>query len=96
MTINTQSYLRAAYPLARSTGQQTPRLFTLHWDNHKQRGRRRDKDDWFECWGTLYPSGTITLENGMFYQTRSQMEAAYRAMGDYRLTFADEQEAAHE
>lgn len=59
MSTQPSAYLRAAYPLARSTGQQLPRLFTLHWDNHKQRGRRRDKDDWFECWGTLYPDGGV-------------------------------------
>lgn len=92
MSLDTQSYLRAAYPLARSTGQQMPRIFTLFWDNHKIHYRKRDTDDWHEAWGTLYPSGKITLENGMFYEKQSQMEAAYEAMGSYRIVFEDEKE----
>lgn len=92
MSLNAKAYLKAAYPLARSTGQQMPRIFTLLWDNHKIHYRKRDTDDWHEAWGTLYPSGKITLENGMFYEKQSQMEEAYEAMGSYRIVFEDEKE----
>lgn len=90
-----QAYKRAAYPLARCLSQGTPRCFVLHWDNHKQLSRRRDKDDWHEAFGTRYPSGTVTLENGMFWRNMSEMETAYRAMGDFRVSWCDEQEDEH-
>jgi len=87
MSIQASAYLRATYPLG-----SPPRVFVLHWDNHKILSKRRDKDDWHECYGTRYPSGAVTLENGMFYKTMSEMEAAYRAMGDCRIEWLDEQE----
>lgn len=92
MAINAKSYLNAAYPFARSTGQQVPRIFKLHWDNHKIHYRKRDTDDWHECWGTLYPDGGVTLQHGMFYRSQGEMEAAYEAMGSFRIAFLDEQE----
>jgi len=68
-----------------------PRLFVLHWDNHKVLSKRRDKDDWHEAYGTLYPTGTVTLDNGMFYRTMGELRAAYEAMGSYRVEFLDEE-----
>lgn len=97
MTINVESYLKAAYPPPlRKSVAMVPRVFILSWDNHKLTHKRRDNDDWHEAWGTLYPSGKITLENGMFYESRSQMEAAYRQAGSYRVKFLDEQEQTGE
>lgn len=91
MSLNAESYLHAAYPLR--TPATLPRLFVLHWDNHKVLSKRRDKDDWHQAWGTLYPTGTVTLDNGMFYRNRDEMEAHYRAMGDMRVEWLDEKEA---
>lgn len=94
MTINVQSYLNAAYPPPLRKPGQLPRLFTLHWDNHKVASKRRDKDDWHEAFGTCYPTGTVTLDNGMFYRSMGEMEEKYRDMGDFRIAFLDEQELA--
>jgi hypothetical protein len=92
--IQPQSYLKAAYPPPlRKSVAMVPRLFILSWDNHKLTHKRRD-NNWQEAWGTLYPSGKITLENGMFYDSRSQMEAAYRQAGSHRIAFLDEAEAS--
>lgn len=90
MTINREAYLKAAFPPP--LRQPVPRNFTLYWDNHKILSKYRDKDDWNEAWGTQYPIGTVTLENGMFFRNMDEMKAHYRAMGDIRITWLDEQE----
>lgn len=90
--LNTKAYLNAVYsPPLRKPGA-LPRLFVLHWDNHKVHSKRRDKDDWHECYDTRYPDGGVTLQYGMFYRSMGEMEAAYEAMGSYRIEWCDEQE----
>lgn len=87
MTIDAKSYLKAAFPPPLRRPGQLPRIFSLHYDNHKVNSRRRDKDDWHHCFGTLYPEGGVTLEFGMFYRNMGELRAAYEKMGDCRIAF---------
>jgi hypothetical protein len=96
MTLDAKSYLKAAFPPPLRMPGAVPRIFLLRFDNHKVLSKRRDKDDWHETWGTLYPEGGVTLQYGMFYRTRSEMEAAYEAMGSFKVVFLDEPEGETE
>lgn len=87
MTLDAKSYLKAAFPPPLRRPGALPRIFTLHWDNHKVNSKRRDKDDWHEAYGTCYPTGTVTLDNGMFYKTMGELRAHYEEMGDCRVSF---------
>ena len=92
MTLNRESYLSAAFPPPLRMPGALPRIFSLHYDNHKVLSKRRDKDDWHEIWGTLYPTGGVGLQYGMFYHDMGELRAAYETMGSYRIEFEDEKE----
>lgn len=100
MALNTQSYLKAAYPppLHLPTEQPTVtapadfRRFTLRWNSRKVKGTRRRSDEWQECQGVLFSAGCVVrvaLSNGQTFPTQDEMENLLELGGDYTVEFID-------
>lgn len=95
MTINRTSYLSAAYPPPLRNPCDTPRLFRLRWNNSKLRAvskARIDRNVWHEAYGVRFANGRVALDFGPGYEMMSDLEDAYRAMGEYKVEWLGEQE----
>ncbi|HZU01541.1 MAG TPA: hypothetical protein VFA10_17870 [Ktedonobacteraceae bacterium] len=85
-----QPHIAPAYQLSPRS---RPRLFQLSWDNSKIRTRNphdERKLDKHMAWGTLYPNGLVTLDNGGTFETRTELEYQMELRGKYRIEFLDE------
>lgn len=71
-----------------------PRLFTVKWDNSKTKTRDTRKHEKHEAFGTVYPNGLVTLDNGTIYATMSELHHLLDLKGQYEIAYLDEQEAA--
>lgn len=69
-----------------------PRLFFLEWDNRKTKTRDPQKHVAQEAWGTCYPNGLVTLDNGQRFESLSEMHHLLDLHGSYEIHWLDEEE----
>lgn len=70
-----------------------PRLFLLEWDNRKTKTRDPHKNVMQEAWGTCYPNGLVTLDNGQRFDSLSEMHHVLDLHGSYEIHWLDEEDA---
>jgi hypothetical protein len=74
------------------TSRKQPRLFLLTWDNSKTRTRDPRKGDKQEAYGTVYPNGLVTLDNGQMFTMMSELHHLLDLKGSYEIVYLDEME----
>jgi hypothetical protein len=78
------------FPALKSRTQ--PRLFLLRWDNSKTRTRDPRKGNKQEAYGTVYPNGLVTLDNGQMFTMMSELHHLLDLKGSYEIVYLDEME----
>lgn len=69
-----------------------PRVFVVTWDNSKTKTRDSRKNEKHEAWGTHYPNGLVTLDNGGVYTMMSELHHLLDLKGQYEIRYVDEME----
>lgn len=78
-----------------------PTLFELVYDLHKLPTRnpvkRIENSQKIRVWGARFayngvPAG-VTLQNGVYFDTISEMEEHFEVQGDYEIIWADQEQA---
>lgn len=67
-----------------------PRLFRVLWDNSKTKTRDPRKHHKQEAYGTVYPNGLVTLDNGQVFTMMSEMHHLLDLKGRYEIIYEDE------
>lgn len=94
MSLNPQSYLKAAYPLAPHVPGEFKR-FVLRWNSKKVKGPRMRSAEWQECQGILFDAHDalvrIALSNGQTFITQAEMEHVLSMGGDFHIEWVDKE-----
>ncbi len=69
----------------------TPQLFFLEWNNSKTKTRDPDKQRMQEAWGTCYPNGLVTLDNGQRFESLAEMHHLLDLHGQYTISWLEEE-----
>ncbi len=69
-----------------------PRFFKAIWDNSKTKTRDTRKHDKHEAWGTHYPNGLVTLDNGSVFTMMGELHHLLDLKGQYEIRYVDEME----
>lgn len=68
-----------------------PRLFRVSWTNSRKNTRDARRYDANEAFGTQYPNGFVTLDNGASFEMLADLRRFLAEYGEYTLTYLDEQ-----
>ncbi len=77
--------------------QDVPRAFRLHFNQSKLKSanpvKRQEYQEWQELCGVVFPSGLVSLDRNFvnFFHSMSDLEEHCARIGQYDITFADEQ-----
>jgi len=73
-----------------------PRLFCVTWTNARKNTRDLRRHDSNEAFGTQYPNGFVTLDNGASFETLGELRHFLDEHGVHSLQFLDEGESVDE
>lgn len=68
-----------------------PQVFFAEWNNAKTKTRDPNKNRMQEAWGTCYPNGLVTLDNGQRFESLSEMHHTMDLHGTYEIHWLDDE-----